>query len=167
MSDTADLVHRLLSVRTWRAFDVGADGHVLAGDDTSGTVQLVELAPDGSRRTLTALEGACSGRYLKGVEPRTVVVSHDTDGNERAQLSTLRPDEVGAPLAEADLLPLVRDPAAIHSLAEVLDGARVVYATNRRNGVDFDLVLRDLTTDAETVLYDGGGMVGGAGCCSS
>ena len=162
MSDTADLVHRLLSVRTWRAFDVGADGHVLAGDDTSGTVQLVELAPDGSRRTLTALEGACSGRYLKGVEPRTVIVSHDTDGNERAQLSTLRSRRGRAPARRRDLQPLVRDPAAIHSLAEVLDGARVVYATNRRNGVDFDLVLRDLTTDAETVLYDGGGMVGGA-----
>ena len=162
MSDTADLVHRLLSARTWRAFDVGADGRVLAGDDTSGSVQLVELSPDGERRTLTALPGACSGRYLKGVSPRTVVVSHDSAGDERAQLSLLRPDDVAHPLGEDDLEPLVRDPAHIHSLAEVLDGGRVVYATNRRNGVDFDLVLRELATGTETVLYDGGGMVGGA-----
>ncbi|HEY2223107.1 S9 family peptidase [Actinomycetospora sp.] len=165
MSDTADLVHRLLSARTWRAFDVDADGRVLAGDDTSGSVQLVELTPDGARRTLTALPGACSGRYLKGVSPRTVVVSHDSAGDERAQLSLLRPDEVTDPVAEEGLEPLVHDPAHIHSLAEVLDGGRVVYATNRRNGVDFDLVLRDVGGPAagtETVLYDGGGMVGGA-----
>ena len=162
MSDTADLVHRLLSARTWRAFDVGADGRVLAGDDTSGSVQLVELSPDGERRTLTALPGACSGRYLKGVSPRTVVVSHDSAGDERAQLSLLRPDDVEEPLGEDDLEPLVRDPAHIHSLAEVLEGGCVVYATNRRNGVDFDLVLRELATATETVLYDGGGMVGGA-----
>jgi acetyl esterase/lipase len=162
VSDTADLVHRLLSARTWRAFDVGADGRVLAGDDTSGSVQLVELSPDGTRHTLTALPGACSGRYLKGVSPRTVVVSHDSAGDERAQLSLLRPDDVEDPLGEDDLEPLVRDPAHIHSLAEVLEGGRVVYATNRRNGVDFDLVLRDVSAATETVLYDGGGMVGGA-----
>ncbi|MCD2193435.1 S9 family peptidase [Actinomycetospora endophytica] len=162
MSDTADLVHRLLSARTWRAFDVDADGRVLAGDDTSGSVQLVELTPDGGRRTLTALPGACSGRYLKGISPRTVVVSHDSAGDERAQLSLLRPDEVTDPVGEDGLEPLVRDPAHIHSLAEVLDGGRVVYATNRRNGVDFDLVLRDVEATTETVLYDGGGMVGGA-----
>ncbi|GLZ52863.1 alpha/beta fold hydrolase [Actinomycetospora sp. NBRC 106378] len=162
MSDTAELVTRLLSARTWRAFDVAADGRVLAGDDTSGTVQLVELAPDGTRHRLTALPGACSGRYLKGIEPRTIVVSHDTDGDERAQLSLLRPEEVTEPLGTDDLEPLVRDPRYIHSLAEVLDDGRVVYATNRRNGVDFDLVLRQVATGEETVLYDGGGMVGGA-----
>jgi dipeptidyl aminopeptidase/acylaminoacyl peptidase len=161
VSDTADLVHRLLSARTWRAFDVGADGRVLAGDDTSGSVQLVELSPGGERRTLTALPGACSGRYLKGISPRTVVISHDSAGDERAQLSLLRPDDVERPLDEDDLEPLVRDPRYIHSLAEVLEDGRVVYATNRRNGVDFDLVLRDVS-GSETVLYDGGGMVGGA-----
>jgi dipeptidyl aminopeptidase/acylaminoacyl peptidase len=162
VSDTADLVHRLLSARTWRAFDVDADGRVLAGDDTSGSVQLVELTPDGGRRTLTALPGACSGRYLTGTSPRTVVVSHDSAGDERAQLSLLRPDDVTDPVGEDGLEPLVHDPAHIHSLAEVLDGGRVVYATNRRNGVDFDLVLRDVAAGTETVLYDGGGMVGGA-----
>ena len=35
----------------------------------------------------------------------------------------------------------------------------MLYTTNRRNGVDFDLVARDLATGAETVLYDGGGWV--------
>jgi dipeptidyl aminopeptidase/acylaminoacyl peptidase len=165
VSDTADLVHRLLSVRTWRAFDVDPDGRVLAGDDSSGSVQLVELTPDGGRHALTALPGACSGRYLKGVSPRTVVVSHDSAGDERAQLSLLRPDDVTEPLAQDALTPLVHDPRSIHSLADVLDDGRIVYATNRRNGVDFDLVLHTVTgPDAgqERVIYDGGGYVGGA-----
>ena len=158
----SDLLRVLLDARTWRAFDVDGEGRVLAGDDAPGSVQLVELAPDGSATPLTALPGACHGRYLPGVEPRTVLVSHDTDGDERAQLSLLHPDALDGPAGPDGLEPLVRDPRYLHSLAEVLPGGRVVYSTNRRNGVDFDLVLHELATGSETVLYDGGGMVGGA-----
>jgi dipeptidyl aminopeptidase/acylaminoacyl peptidase len=35
----------------------------------------------------------------------------------------------------------------------------VLYATNRRNGVDFDVVLRTVSSGAETVVWDGGGWV--------
>ena len=45
MDETTDLLHRLLEVTTWRAFDVDAQGRILAGYDGSGTVQLVELRP--------------------------------------------------------------------------------------------------------------------------
>ncbi|MEJ2886507.1 prolyl oligopeptidase family serine peptidase [Actinomycetospora aeridis] len=160
-SDT--LLHRLLDATTWRAFDVDAEGRILAGHDASGSVQLVELRPEGTRVPLTALPGAVSGRYLPG--RRRIVVSHDAGGNERAQLSLLDPDAVseGAdPVGEDGLTPLVHDPDHIHGLVEVLEGGRVVYATNRRNGVDFDLVVRDVDAGTETVLYDGGGMVGNA-----
>jgi acetyl esterase/lipase len=158
MDDT--LLHRLLDATTWRAFDVDAEGRILAGHDASGSVQLVELRPDGSRVPLTALPGAVSGRYVPG--SRRVVVSHDAGGNERAQLSLLHPDAVTEPLGEADLTPLVRDPEYIHGLVEVLPTGEVVYTTNRRNGVDFDLVVRRLADGSESVLYSGGGMVGGA-----
>ena len=53
-------------------------------------------------------------------------------------------------------MPVVHDPAYIHSLLDVQPD-RLVYATNRRNGVDFDIVLRTLSTGAEQVLWDGGG----------
>ncbi|MGH3425642.1 MAG: S9 family peptidase, partial [Nocardioidaceae bacterium] len=46
----------------------------------------------------------------------------------------------------------------VHVLLDVLPG-RVVYATNRRNGVDFDLVAHDLRDGSERVLYDRGGWV--------
>ncbi|WP_433032671.1 S9 family peptidase [Actinomycetospora sp. CA-053990] len=163
MDETTDLLHRLLEVTTWRAFDVDAEGRILAGYDGSGTVQLVELRPDGTRVPLTALSGACHGRYLPGT--RRVVVSHDAGGDERAQLSLLDPDAVTEPVGEDGLVPLVHDPAYIHGLVEVLPTGEVVYTTNRRNGVDFDLVVRRVRgadRGTETVLYDGGGMVGGA-----
>src|SRR5437764_15261720 len=102
---SVDIV-RLLEQRTWRAFDVDADGRVLAGSDESGSVQLVEIAPDGTTTPLTALPGAAVGRYLPG--QRAVVVQHDTDGDERAQLSLLRLDEpLTRPATVDDLTPLV------------------------------------------------------------
>lgn len=140
----------LLNTRTWRAFDVDDTGRVLAGWDDSGSVQLVEIAVDGTTTTLTALPGSCAGRYLPG--ERCVVVQHDDDGNERAQLSLLYPDD------GAELTPLVHDADYIHSLAGVLPG-RVLYRTNRGNGIDFDVVLRSVSTGVEEVLYDGGGNV--------
>jgi len=145
-----------LETRVWRAFDVDAAGRVLAGSDESGSVQLVEL--DGDRVTpLTALPGAVTGRYLPG--ERTVVVQHDQGGDENGQLSLLHLEPLPAtPAGLADLTPLVHEPGIFHRLLDVLPG-RVVYATNRRNRVDFDVVVRDVAAGTERVVYDGGGMV--------
>ncbi len=56
---------------------------------------------------------------------------------------------------------MVHDPAFIHNLLDVRPD-RLVYATNRRNGVDFDVVSRTLSSGAEQVLWDGGGWFSGA-----
>jgi dipeptidyl aminopeptidase/acylaminoacyl peptidase len=152
-------VATMLTVPVFRAMDVDADGYVLAGSDESGSMQLIEIAPDGAHIPLTALPGACAGRYLPG--QRAVLISHDDGGNERAQISRLAlagrtPDD--APVGVADLEPVVRDPRFIHDIADV-QAERLCYLTNRRNGVDFDVVIRDLVTGVETVAYDGGGRV--------
>lgn len=158
--DTATLVAELLSARTWTAFDVDDAGRVLAGHDDLGSVQLVEIAPDGSRTALTDLPGRCSGRYVPG--QRAVVVQHDQGGDERMQLSMLSLDAGPAlPAGLEDLAPLVHGPAHLHDLRDVTAGT-VVYSTNRRNDVDMDVVSRDLATGEERVLYDGGGYVVGA-----
>jgi dipeptidyl aminopeptidase/acylaminoacyl peptidase len=147
---------RLLELTSWRAFDVADDGRVLAGSDESGSTQLVELA-DGERTPLTALPGAVTGRYLPG--ERSVIVQHDTDGDERGQLSLLHLDEPRPrPAQHRDLVPLVRDREHVHRLLDVLPD-RIVYATNRRNDVDFDVVIRSVVTGEEQVIYDRGGMV--------
>jgi dienelactone hydrolase len=141
----------LLAARITRAYDVSSDGRVLVGHDGTGTVQLYEIAPGGAWTQLTDLGEDCRGRYLAG--ERAVVVEHDTGGTERYQLSVLRLDDPAA-----ELTPLVRDEAHIHHLVDVLPG-RIVYTTNRRDGVDFDVVTRDLADGSERVLYDGGGYV--------
>ncbi len=141
----------LLDARTTRVFDLAAGGQVLVGNDDTGTVQLYEIAPGGTWTQLTDLGESCRGRYVPA--QRAVIVEHDTAGTERYQLSLLRLDEPGA-----ELEPLVHDEAYIHNLVDVLPG-RVIYTTNRRNGVDFDVVVRDLGDGSERVLYDGGGYV--------
>ncbi|WP_243790990.1 S9 family peptidase [Saccharopolyspora gloriosae] len=148
---------RLLELAGWRAFDVDEAGRVLAGSDESGSTQLVELSPNGRATALTALSGAVTGRYLPG--ERAAIIQHDTGGNERGQLSMMRLDRRWSRPAElGDLQPLVRDSRYVHRLLDVLPG-RLVYSTNRRNGVDFDVVIRSAFTGEEIVVYNGGGMV--------
>ena len=154
--DPESLVRQLLDVRLWVAFDVDDDGRVLAGSDDLGSVQLVEIAPDGTRTPLTALPSKCSGRYVPG--QRTVVVQHDQGGDENMQLSLLPLDGRSGPAGLDDLVPLLRDPAHMHVLEDVT-ATSVVYSTNRRNDVDMDVVVRDLTSGDERVLYDRGGYV--------
>lgn len=140
-------LEELLRARATRAFDVDSSGRVLVGDDQSGSVQLYEVTSDGDWTTLTDLGESCRGRYLPG--ERAVVVEHDAGGNERGQLSLLRLDS-------GDLTPLVHDDRYVHNIRETLPG-RVVFATNRRNGVDFDVAVVDVESGEQRTLYDGGG----------
>lgn len=150
-------IREFLELRTWTVFDVDDSGRVLAGHDGSGSMQLVEVGPDGACTPLTALPGACSGRYVVG--EAAAVVQHDDGGNERAQLSLLSLDPPPVtPVGLDDLTPLVHDAEHLHTLVDVAPGT-VVYSTNRRNEIDFDVVVRSLTDGSEVVAYDGGGYV--------
>jgi len=147
-------LNAILDVRLYQAFDLDLDGRVLAGSDDTGSTQLIEIEPGGTTTPLTALPGACTGRYLPG--QRAVIVSHDDGGNELHQLSVLRlPTPPGQPARLADLEPLVRDPRFMHVLADVQAG-QICYFTNRRNGVAFDPVIRRLAdgTERQLVLAD-------------
>jgi len=140
----------ILDVCLYQAFDLDVDGRVLAGSDDTGATQLIEIEPDGTTTPLTALPGACAGRYLPG--QRAVIVSHDEGGNELHQLSVLRlPPPSGQPARVADLESLVRDPRYMHVLADVQAG-QICYFTNRRNGVAFDPVIRQLADGSERQL---------------
>ncbi|MGB3185607.1 MAG: alpha/beta fold hydrolase [Ornithinimicrobium sp.] len=158
--DPTALMNELLSATTWTALDIDDEGRVLAGHDALGTLQLVEIAPDRATTPLTDLPNRCSGRYIPG--RRQVIVQHDQGGDERMQLSLLDLDPLPANPAGLDALtPLVHDPAYMHDLRDLSTGT-VVYSTNRRNGVDMDVVVRDLDTGTEQVAYDEGGYVVGA-----
>jgi dipeptidyl aminopeptidase/acylaminoacyl peptidase len=149
-------LERLLDVTVYRAFDTDSAGRILAGSDESGSTQLVEISPAGEISALTALPGACTGRYVAG--ERAVIVSHDDGGNELHQLSRLPlPVAGGTPAGPSELVPLVRDPRYMHALADVAAG-RICYFTNRRDGVAFDPVIRDLATGAERTIFLGDAM---------
>lgn len=158
--DVTPLITELLSARTWAVFDVDDQGRVLAGHDELGSVQLVEIDPDGLWTPLTDLPSKCMGRYVPG--QRRAVVQHDQGGDEKAQLSWLKLDPLPtAPVGLEGLTPLIHDPAHMHDLRDIT-AETVLYSTNRRNEVDMDVVAHDLSTGAERVLHDGGGYVVGA-----
>jgi dipeptidyl aminopeptidase/acylaminoacyl peptidase len=145
-----DRLREMFELRSTTLQDIDDAGRLLVANDESGSMQLHELTPGGERQVLTDLGEPCWGRYLPG--QRAIVVSADDGGSERAQLWLLPVDDV------AGLEPLVTDPAFIHTLLDVAVD-RVLYATNRRNGVDFDVVLHTVSTGAEKVIWDGGGWV--------
>ncbi|MGC0274411.1 alpha/beta hydrolase family protein [Pseudactinotalea sp. Z1739] len=157
MNQSTRLINDLLSIRTWTAFDIDGEGRVLAGHDELGSMQLVEIGTDGSRTALTDLPGRCTGRYMPG--KRAVVVQHDAGGDENWQLSALDLETTPAtPARLEDLRPLVRHERYMHVLQDVTE-AGLVYSTNRRNGVDMDVVVRSHDDGTEQVAYDGGGYV--------
>jgi dipeptidyl aminopeptidase/acylaminoacyl peptidase len=152
-----ELVRSMLDIRMWMACDIDSEGRVLAINDDLGSLQLVEIAPDGTRTALTDLPSRCTGRYLPGT--RTVVVEHDNGGDENMQLSLLDlSTPLGRPATLDDLEPLVADPAHMHNVQDVTETS-LVYSTNRRNDVDMDVVVRDLASGDERVVYDAGGYV--------
>ncbi|WP_394939834.1 alpha/beta fold hydrolase [Psychromicrobium sp. YIM B11713] len=145
-------VKKLLNLPISSVADVADDGTVLTNSNLHGTSQLWEVLPDGERRQLTNFSSTATGRYLPG--SRQVVISSDTDGNERHQLYLLDPETVQLPVSM--LSPLIDDPQHIYHLM-ALDSEALIYSTNRRNQVDFDLIRRVHISGAEQVLWDGGG----------
>ena len=79
------------------------------------------------------------------------------------QLSVLDLSEpLARPATLDDLEPLVADPEHMHNVQDVTETS-LVYSTNRRNDVDMDVVVRDLASGDERVVFDEGGYVGGDG----
>lgn len=150
----------LFSLPTAMAFDVDPAGGLLVGYDGSGIRQIHEVTADGTWRALTALgDTARSARFVPG--GRQAVVEHDSGGDERGQLSLLDLDDTSGPDGLPVLSPLVHDLAYFHHLVDAKPG-KVFFTTNRRNKVDFDLVMLDLASGTQTVLYDGGGYLSAA-----
>jgi dipeptidyl aminopeptidase/acylaminoacyl peptidase len=154
MSAATDRLIQLLELRRTTLLDIDAEGRMLISNDDSGSAQLYEISATGERRQLTDLGEPCTGRYLP--EARAVVVSADTGGTERAQLSLLDLRHEKPVTEQAALSPIAHDPAYLHNLFDVRPDT-VVYATNRRNGVEFDVISHRISDGTERVLFDGGG----------
>jgi dipeptidyl aminopeptidase/acylaminoacyl peptidase len=132
-------------------------GRVLVRSNLTGTMQLYRAPRGGGPlEPLTDVADPVDGFYVPGQEQ--ILVQMDTGGNERHQLYLLR-DEPGAALQ-----PLVVEPDVLHRTPQCTrDGRLLAYATTRRNGVDFDVVVRELASGEERVVFDVGGWCDVAG----
>ena len=128
----------LLELRQALPLDFSPDGEsLLVGSNSPGTQQLY-LAPvhGGAMVQLTSFDEPVSGLFL---QDGSIVFEMDKGGNERAQLYVL---------SEGRTAPLVEDPRFIHYTPHAR-GTTLAYATNRGNGVDFEVVARDLRSGDE------------------
>ena len=127
-----------------------ADGSaLLVASNVPGTQQLyVVPSRGGDLRQVTDFPEPVSGQFLPDGR---ILLEMDERGNERTQLYLLD----AAPGAEPE--PLVVDPRFMHAMAKVgRDGTLLAYATNRRNGRDFDVVARTLPGREERSFEPGG-----------
>jgi dipeptidyl aminopeptidase/acylaminoacyl peptidase len=90
-------------------------------------------------RQMTSFEEAVTGQFLPDGR---LLVERDSGGDERTQLYV-------------DGEPLVVDERYKHDTPHAA-ARTLAYATNRRNGVDFDIVARDLETGEERTFVLGG-----------
>jgi dipeptidyl aminopeptidase/acylaminoacyl peptidase len=135
----------LLEMRQAVPLSFSDDGsRLLVASNVPGTDQLYALPSRGGElEQLTDLAEPVSGFFLPDGR---VLVEIDAGGNERTQLHVLHDGELEA---------LVVDPRFIHRTPRV-GGHVLAYSTNRRNGVDFDIVARDLRSGEERVFEIGG-----------
>jgi dipeptidyl aminopeptidase/acylaminoacyl peptidase len=140
----ADL-RALLEMRQAVPLSFSNDGtRLLVASNIPGTHQLyVVPARGGELEQLTDSGEPVSGLFLPDGR---VLVEIDAGGDERTQLYVL---------AAGTLEPLVVDPRFIHRTPHA-GGDVLAYSTNRRNGVDFDIVARDLRSGEERVFEIGG-----------
>jgi dipeptidyl aminopeptidase/acylaminoacyl peptidase len=138
----ADL-RTLLELRQAYPLSWSSDGSwLLVASDLSGTRQLYRLPLDtGALEQLTNYAEPVDGQLLPDDR---LLLEIDEGGNERTQLYL-------------DGEPLVVDPRYIHSSPHVSrDGTLLAYSTNRRNGLDFDVVVRMLCDGQERSFELGG-----------
>ena len=133
----------LLELRQAYPLSWSRDGSwLLVACDLSGTRQLYRLRLEtGELEQLTSYPEPVDGQLLPDDR---LLLEIDEGGNERTQL-----------YLDGD--PLVVDPRYIHRSPHVSrDGALLAYATNRRNGLDFDVVVRRLDSGEERSFELGG-----------
>jgi dipeptidyl aminopeptidase/acylaminoacyl peptidase len=150
-------IQDFLEIRSAAPGGFSPDGSkVLIGSNLSGTNQLYRLQREGGPlEQITKFEEPVSGFYLPTSDD--ILMSMDEGGNERLQIYLL--DDHGSDLRE-----VIQEPEFIHRAGGVSrDSSMLAYASNRRNGVDFDIYVRRLDSGEERRVFDRGGLCSAGG----
>ncbi|GIG60595.1 peptidase S9 [Longispora fulva] len=142
------LLRNLLDVARVSLLDIDDTGRILISCDTAGSADL-HMLTDGALARVTDLPDACTGRFGPDGD---LIVQHDTDGDGHTRLR--RAPLAGGLPGDAPQTLLPPD-GGVTLLCDTGPGW-IAYTTNRANGVDFDLYLRDTRTGRETLLHHGG-----------
>ncbi len=151
-------LRELVEMRTAVPADLAPDGSsALVTSDLGGTMQLY-LHEDGVRDLvqLTDMPEPVGGFFLPA--SGRILLQMDEGGNELEQLYVVDPEPGAAPQ------PLVVEPGYFHRTPSASrDGRLLAYASNRRNGVDFDIYVRELDSGQERLVFAPGGWCDVAG----
>lgn len=123
--------------------------HVAVLSRLTGVPQLwIVPAGGGQPRQLTFGNGVTGWRWAP--DARTLVYAADNDGNEQEAYYRIGVDG----LTESLVVPAQK--GAFRVMGDVLpDNRRIVFASTERNGLDFDIYVRDLETGEQRRVYEG------------
>ena len=146
-----ELLIRLLEARSAVIADVAPDAaEMLVRWDDTGSMQIYRLPVAGGELIQVTFldEPIAAARYVGGTSGAVVAV--DQGGDENFQLWRLD-------LRTGQLTELVVEPGVKHDLGAVSrDGRYVAFTSTRRNGVDFDVHVLDLTSGESRIVLEGG-----------
>ena len=147
--NTAD-IDRYLNIRSASGGRFTADGErVIFITNITGIPQGWSLPSTGGWPTqMTFADDRVAAVHPSPADPSMVVFERDQGGNERNQLLAVRPDGTG-------VHGLVEDPRVIHRFGSFAPaGSWFTFASNRRNGVDFDLYRADVNTGSADLVTE-------------
>ncbi|MDT8439121.1 MAG: S9 family peptidase [Wenzhouxiangellaceae bacterium] len=126
-----------------------AGGHVAMIRSITGTPQLWVMATDGGApRQLTFGNGITFLRWAP--DGQSLVYGADNAGDEQEAYYRISLDG----LREDELLPAQAGAFRVFG-AMLPDDRQIVFASTERNGLDFDIYLRDVVTDAQRIVFEG------------
>lgn len=115
----------------------------------TGTRQLwVVPAAGGQPRQLTFGNGITFSRWAP--DGQSLIYGADNDGNEQEAYYRISLD------GRSEELILAAQAGAFRVMGDVLpDNKRIVFASTERNGLDFDIYVRELATGEQTLVFEG------------
>jgi dipeptidyl aminopeptidase/acylaminoacyl peptidase len=129
---------------------ISPDGRYVAATSLiTGVPQLWILPTDGGPpRQLTFGNGVTGWRWAP--DGRSLIYSADNDGNEQEGYYRISVD------GTREQLVVAAQRGAFRVMGDVLpDNRRIVFASTERNGLDFDIYVRDLETGEQRMIFEG------------